>query len=110
MEANQQIAADASARAQQIHLGSLPKKSVHRDLQTLMAPMLPPAIRGHARRKIMQAWFGNRVTYGAIRHWLKGRRSPPAWARKILQTIVHERQLQLAHIAAMLAQKEKGAD
>jgi len=72
--------------------------------------MLPPAIRGYARRKTMRAWFDNRVSWQAIQHWLKGRRRPPAWAREILQARVNEHRASIEHIAAVLAQKEKAGD
>ena len=35
-------------------------------------------------RKSILALFENRVTFGAVHHWKKGRRHLPQWARELL--------------------------
>ena len=40
------------------------------------------------RRRDILALFGNRVTWGAIAHWRKGRVKPPQWAVDCLRAYV----------------------
>jgi hypothetical protein len=53
------------------------------------------------RREILEL-FGNRVTWGAIRHWRKGRYKPPQWAIDRLRT-------RIAPILELEAQAPTGA-
>ena len=62
------------------HLDALDTKPV---LRTPMDAAISSVVPSGNRRAIL-AIFENRITWGAIRHWRKGRRTPPQWARKLI--------------------------
>ena len=67
----------------------------------------PIAQRVLGRRKAILAFFENRYTWGAVKHWAKGRRQAPQWA---IDRIIAELRKTAADrmAAADMLEKEKG--
>ena len=65
--------------------------------------LLWPALGEYeGRHKNLIAALAGRVTWGQVKHWRKGRRATPRWARQILAQKAKEKAAALLDAAAVL--------
>lgn len=87
--------------------GSTKHMSVHQShIDLPRIPLLLPPFEQALRtifpavnRRAILAFFNNRVTWGAIRHWRMGRVEPPQWARNLVKEKIDA---EVAHIESLI--------
>lgn len=59
------------------------------------------------RRRTILAVLDNRVTWGAVKHWRKGRRRAPQWALQAVLSTIEAKAAPLDHVLNMAKQKAR---
>lgn len=60
------------------------------------------------RRAAVLGFLGNRVTWGAVKHWRAGRHAPPYWALELFSEALETRASELLKVASELKKKPGG--
>lgn len=100
----QNLAHDQEANASQSYRKTLATPPVPHDFERAILMLVPT--RKH--REIC-ALFDNRVAYGTIKHWRRGRRDPPQWARDLLAARLEQDARECAVLAELCREQARQA-